>query len=821
MADIANLVLAVDSSQVKTGTASLDGLTAAGARAEVAASGLGGGIKGAAAQAAAMAAAAQASARAATGMATGFNTAAQAARVNTLAMRETLVVARELARGNFTRLPGSLTLLAQGVGSQGGLSAFISSITQSLGLVRQLQNAELAEAAANAAAAASAVEGAAKRAAGNVLAADTELALAEAQLRVTAGTTAEGAAQVRLAEAHGAVSAAAAEAAIAENALASSYALADEAAAASAAESSTAVTGLGVALGASAVAAGLLAVAFEGAKQSADELDPSAKEFISTLGLTHREIERLKDTTVTWGDVAHGTFNAIAEAAGTSSSSIKSFFHEAFQETAQVAVSAAQVIAGAFGAAAAVVRDVKGLVASGWHGGAAVPLENPLDAFKKAFAGTGKFFQVTLPADINQARDTRLQAQADKMIADRTPKKPRKPRSITDPYDDLTAKLDEQILAAKQKLAGTAEEQARLALQQVGVELNKSITDDKELLAKHKITAGEEQHLELQARQLADLKRQAILREEETKLLTQQQAAQDQLFGFQTDALKFADEMASTQAEHRKAQLDMLSIEYQQKAYDLQILKDKQEIAGDLAAVALTQGQIDHLPTQLAQQVALTLKKTANPLEQWEQQFKPDQIIEDLQRIQVQGFDGLASAISDVITGTKSLQQAFGDLARSVISEIVQMTIKMLIFRAISSIFGGGFDQGSFAGTVASNNAALGTPMVPHFASGGLLNVGGYGGVDSNLLSINGRPRAMVGSDETLAVIPRAAANSNAPQQIEITLITEPSDDAWAKVGSISVKSATGVVGQAAPVIVKAAVNGTMKAANRPKLMGR
>src|SRR4051812_34194908 len=99
MTDLASLVLAVDSTQVKTGTASLDGLAAAGARAEAATIGLGAGAKSASVQAAALAASAQASARAAVGQAAGFGAVTNAVHGNTIAMRESLVVGRELLNG--------------------------------------------------------------------------------------------------------------------------------------------------------------------------------------------------------------------------------------------------------------------------------------------------------------------------------------------------------------------------------------------------------------------------------------------------------------------------------------------------------------------------------------------------------------------------------------------------------------------------------------------------------------------------------------------------------------------------------------------------
>src|SRR5206468_957367 len=129
--------------------------------------------------------------------------------------------------------------------------------------------------------------------------------------------------------------------------------------------------------------------------------------------------------------------------------------------------------------------------------------------------------------------------------------------------------------------AGSAEAQATFALQEIDNEKDKTITDAKALLAEHRITAGEEQHLELQARDLATLRRTAVERERQLQALTQGQASADQHYEFQLDALRFDDQMATTQAAHRKIQLEMLDILYDQKKYDLEILAAKQKLAGD------------------------------------------------------------------------------------------------------------------------------------------------------------------------------------------------------------------------------------------------
>jgi hypothetical protein len=311
LTDFASLVLAVDSTQVKAGAASLDGLTAAGARAEAATIGLGKGTRSAATEAAALAASAQAAARAAVGQATGFTAVTNAVHGNTIAMRESLVVGRELLSGNLTRLPGSLSILAQQFAISGkGASAFASQILQSFGIIKSVTDAELASEAAAAAVAANAIRSVAARAVANVTAADTEVALARAAIATATTTEALAAAQVELAVAHEAVAAAAAEATVAEVALAEAATAEATAASAAAAATTTALAPIGVILAGIAVAAG---IAFGAFKLLQSDLQPDIDKFVAGLGLTKKEVEDLKDTSITFGDVMKGVWKTIAD----------------------------------------------------------------------------------------------------------------------------------------------------------------------------------------------------------------------------------------------------------------------------------------------------------------------------------------------------------------------------------------------------------------------------------------------------------------------------------------------------------------------------
>jgi lambda family phage tail tape measure protein len=606
----------------------------------------------------------------------------------------------------------------------------------------------------------------------------------------------------------------------------------NEAGAASAAATTTALGTVGTALAVLAPIAAALGLAFEGVKQQAEAIDPSAQQLISTLGLTRKEVEKLKDTTVSWGDIAVATFDVVAGAAGTSGSEISSAFHSAFSQVADFARFSASVVLGAFAAAVKGVHDLLGSLPQiglgvvtgnfGLVGGAVKDAgKSALDQFYKTFGDVQGGFD-KIAAGASSRRDTRVRDQANKIIADRTPRQGGSAggREATDHADDQIAQLNEQILSAKEKLAGTVEEQAALAIQQVSVERDKTIADAASKLAQGKITGAENQQIDLLANQLADLKKQAILRDEQTKLLTQQQAAQDQVYGFQADALKNADQLATSQAEHRKLQLEIIDIEYQQKKYDLQILLAKQKIAGDLAGQALTQGKLDNLPTAQAQAQALVRNNTLSPLEQWVKSVPHDAaaITEALQSIETRGLDSLASSITDLISGTKSLGEAFKDVAQSIISDIIQMTVRMLIFRAVSSIFGsiGGIGGGgaspvgvSTASSFISPSNDIGSWLAGARASGGPVSAG-------QTYLVGEKGPELFRPSQSGTIIPNAANNNQSgPVQVELSIGFGAAPEFAPYVDQVATTRAT----QAVQVSIKH-TDDTIRRIARPKMNG-
>jgi lambda family phage tail tape measure protein len=387
-------------------------------------------------------------------------------------------------------------------------------------------------------------------------------------------------------------------------------------------------------------------------------------------------------------------------------------------------------------------------------------------------------------------------------------------------YNDNVASLNDQIIRAKRALATGAEEQAQFAVDDVNNERDKTISDAKSAVLQHRITQSEETHLEVLARSLALVKKIAIERERQLSALSQAQTSADQQFQFQEDSLKFADQMATTQGEHRRIQLQLLDILYDQKKYDLEILKAKQELAHDLQAAARTQHDIDNLPAEKGRAQAIVKQGTMSPWEQYKKESRDAaaDINASLESIAVRGLGNLADGLTEVIMGTKSLGAAFKDIARSIIADIIQMTIKMLIFKAISAVFGAK-DGAVFGGGFAMGGAFGGGNVIP-FAGGGVVT-------QPTLFPMSGGRTGVMGEAGPEAVMPLArdgsgrlgvrAANSNTQGPIEVHIALTADAGIDARVESVSAR----MVGQAAPVIVKAAVNATTRSLNRPRLMGR
>lgn len=337
-------------------------------------------------------------------------------------------------------------------------------------------------------------------------------------------------------------------------------------------------------------------------------------------------------------------------------------------------------------------------------------------------------------------------------------------------YDFQVAELDAQknILEAKKDLAADYVEQTTLSVQILNNEREHYQAQLAYDVAQNAITKGKEGISQAVADQrlaeydIADgLKRQKLLQDEEEQRERDVADLIEHDYERRRDLLEKQADLATTQSERRKIELDLLRLAYEEKKQALERIVAESKNAKDIENA---RRDLVDLNANYSLDRQNVVKQTRGPLEEWAASVPKTaaEINEALQSIEAQGLDGLADAIGDVINGTRSLKDAFGDLARSIISDLIRMTVRMLIFRAISGIFGSTVPSG---GTDLSGYTSLSSSYVPHFATGGSFIVGGRPGIDRNIMSINGMAVGKVGMNERVRI-----ENDNSPRGGEVTI---------------------------------------------------
>ena len=114
----------------------------------------------------------------------------------------------------------------------------------------------------------------------------------------------------------------------------------------------------------------------------------------------------------------------------------------------------------------------------------------------------------------------------------------------------------------------------------------------------------------------------------------------------------------------------------------------------------------------------------------------------ELAHQQEQQIRTLGSLYEDAFRGgTKAIWQDFKDIGFRVVAQVLARF-------TIAKLGGGGGGSFNLGGAFAS---AIGS-VLPGFATGGSIAIGGRGGTDNNVLAVNGRPVARVSNGETLHI---------------------------------------------------------------------
>ncbi len=235
------------------------------------------------------------------------------------------------------------------------------------------------------------------------------------------------------------------------------------------------------------------------------------------------------------------------------------------------------------------------------------------------------------------------------------------------------------------------------------------------------------------------------------------------------DRLQSLAQFARTLDERQSYERQALAA--QQKADDAAFKQGQDQLALDREKAGWTKAEIDRL-RQIAEANRSTQKR--NETGDLERQQGDDRrgrggigqqvrdyaerngsLEEQFGRIATRGLDDITNGITDAITGAKSLQEAFSDMAKSIIADLVQMAVKFVVLEAIGAAFGvkglgkaslGKSSTGPAKNAKGTNSFGGGLSMVGEKGPELVYMPRGAQVVPNNLLSGAMRSGAMAGS---------------------------------------------------------------------------
>lgn len=259
-------------------------------------------------------------------------------------------------------------------------------------------------------------------------------------------------------------------------------------------------------------------------------------------------------------------------------------------------------------------------------------------------------------------------------------------------FDADLLRANEDLAEARAGLAVSAEEELSLALQRVENDRAvraAQIAADGPTGAK-KLSAAQAEQLTTLNEQISTQRRENLIAQSEVRLAEErlEQASLERTI--QTDLLNAQAQVARTAGERRAIELRILDLQQQEERARLEaVIASK---ASTDAQKKLAQTRLDAMPAQYRAQARNVRNDTMGPMEAYMDSLNQSagQVSESLQRAAADGFGALNDGLTDAIMNSKSLGEAFHDVAAQIIRDIVRIGVQQMIVKPLANwLFGG------------------------------------------------------------------------------------------------------------------------------------
>ncbi len=323
-------------------------------------------------------------------------------------------------------------------------------------------------------------------------------------------------------------------------------------------------------------------------------------------------------------------------------------------------------------------------------------------------------------------------------------------------YDRELEGLLQDDLDLRAKMATDTRERAMYENQRINAEKDAYEQDVKRRRLAGELTDGQAKELVSQRSAIADREKALLYRQLDDELAREELDIKREGMSIEQQLLRSAAVNARTADERRRIELAILSNQYEAERLSLENIVASRTATD--AQKKLAQLRLDELGRLESADRQNVMRGTLGPLAEYLDRMpqSAQELNEAYQRVAAEGLSSLTDGLADAMTGARSLGDVFKNVANQIIADLLRIQIQKTLTNALSSVIGSIGGGPSLSALLSKGNGITSADAIalPGFAKGGSFMAGGAPGIDRNVLSIGGIPRARVSANERITVTP-------------------------------------------------------------------
>lgn len=263
--------------------------------------------------------------------------------------------------------------------------------------------------------------------------------------------------------------------------------------------------------------------------------------------------------------------------------------------------------------------------------------------------------------------------------------------------------------------------------------LNNISRIDSDVGTDKEIREGKKRYSEAQAEQLKEIEKEIfdaqydrVIRDRDEEIAKDRLAISEA--GLRNDADLMSAEMSLARSSRERRDLSLKMVENQ---FALEKLQLEAIIASKTATDAekkIAEERLKMLPVLKGAAQEQAKRQTQSPLEQYLDAIPKtrDEMNDALESVEVEGLKSLEDGLMGVIKGTKSVGEAFSDMAETIIDGLLKIALEQAIIKPLGNLLFGGSDSDSGGGILGSLAKGVISGLTGKRANGGYSGAGDY-----------------------------------------------------------------------------------------------